>query len=85
MKKQFRQKLIHYFRSALLQARADKTQEEMAEKLDMSLRAYQKLESGKTCCGLYTLWRYWVYICEDRESFLFGLFHLLDTAHEAAA
>ena len=82
MKKQFRKKLISYFRNVLLQARGNRTQAEMAEDLDMSLRSYQKLEAGDTCCGLYTLWRYWVYVCVDREAFLAGLFHLLDTTCE---
>lgn len=84
MKKEFRKAVIHYFRTALLQARQHRTQEAMTELLDMSLRAYQKLESGSSCCSLYTFWRFWVYICTDRQAFLTGLFHLLDSGDKDA-
>ena len=84
MRKQFRKALIGYFRITLLQARSGKTQEEMAEILDMSLRAYQKLEAGTTSCSIYTLWRFLVYVCTDQETFISGFFHVLDTIDEAA-
>lgn len=85
MKEEFRKALIDYFRTTLLQTKGDKTQEEMAELLDMSLRAYQKLEAGETCCSLYTLWRYLLKVCQDHQAFLFGLFHLLDEFDKAMA
>lgn len=84
MRKQFRKAWISYFRIALLQARDNKTQEEMAEILDISLRAYQKLETGATSCSLYTFWRFWVCVCTDRKEFLSGFFHVLDSINEVA-
>ncbi|MBQ2888267.1 MAG: helix-turn-helix transcriptional regulator [Firmicutes bacterium] len=84
MRKQFRKAMIRYFRIALLQERANKTQEEMAEILDISIRAYQKLEAGITSCSIYTFWRFWVYVCTDRKAFLSGFFHVMDSIDEAA-
>ena len=85
MRKQFRKAWIDYFRIALLQARVSKTQEEMAEILDISLRAYQKLETGTTSCSIYTFWRFWVYVCADRKAFIVGFSHILDDIDETAA
>ena len=89
MKKQFRKALICYFRTALLQARSSKTQEEMAEILDMSLRAYQKLEAGVTSCSIYTFWRFWVYVCAEQDTFsdtfLSDFFNIMDPIDKTVA
>lgn len=49
--------LKHYLKIQLNSKRADLnlSQEKMAEKLDITLRAYQNLEYGKSFCSAYTL------------------------------
>lgn len=55
-----------YFRYYLLQSRnqLDLTQNQMAEKLNMSNRAYASLESGKSCCSAITL-VFFLLLCMD--------------------
>lgn len=54
------------FRTAIIQHRRDfgLTQEQMAQKLGISLRCYCNLESGKSCCSGVTLMLF-LQICED--------------------
>lgn len=56
MRKEFWEDLKGCLRAKLVKARADwkYSQEEMAEALDMSTRAYAALERGESCCGLVT-------------------------------
>ncbi len=82
MKKQFRIVFMHYFRDALLQARGERTQEQIAAQLDISVRAYQRLEAGISCCSLYTFWMFFQYVCPDRKAFLTGIFNLIDSKGE---
>lgn len=49
--------LKHYLKIQLNSKRADLnlSQEKMAEKVDITLRAYQNLEHGKSFCSAYAL------------------------------
>ena len=79
MKSKIKTKVKEYCRAALLASRGSTiTQEQMAAKLGISVRAYQNLESGKSCIGIYTLCMYLLYAYPDRMAFVSGLFDLLD-------
>ena len=60
------------FRRSLIKARnsSGMTQEQMAQKLDMSVRAYCGLESGENGCGVVTLVIFLNHICKDPLNFL---------------
>ena len=46
------------------------TQAEMATKLQIDLRTYCNIESGRSLCGKMTLLMYLVYICPDVNGLL---------------
>ena len=46
------------------------TQAEMATKLQIDLRTYCNIESGRSLCGTMTLLMYLVYICPDVNGLL---------------
>ena len=56
MKKSFCKLIKDYLRVSFLQTRdaLHLTQEQMADRLLMSTRAYAKLEAGHSCCSLFT-------------------------------
>ena len=60
--------------------RIDLNQDEMAYSLSMSTRAYAALESGSSCCGLFTLIIFVLIYCPDRADFFTGLFDAFDEA-----
>lgn len=57
MRNSYETALKKHFRTAIIQYRRDKaiTQEQMAQRLGMSLRCYCNLENGKSCCSAVTL------------------------------
>ena len=61
-----------YFRRKLVAVRTDlnKTQEEMAQDLSMSLRSYNDLENGKFCCSATTLILFLIKVCPDPMQFI---------------
>ena len=65
----------NYFYHELILARNTMhlTQPQMAELLDLGVRAYINLDHGKSCCSGLTLARYLVYCCPDPLRFLNGL------------
>ena len=81
MKKSFRKLIKDYLRVSFLQTRdtLHLTQEQMADRLLMSTRAYAKLETGHSCCSLFTALIFLSRCCTDRRAFLEGLFKLLDS------
>lgn len=81
MKKSFRKLIKDYLRVSFLQTRdaLHLTQEQMAARLLMSTRAYAKLETGHSCCSLFTALIFLSRRCTDRRAFLEGLFKLLDS------
>ena len=78
MKKSFRKLIKDYLRVSLRDA-LHLTQEQMAARLLMSTRAYAKLETGHSCCSLFTALIFLSRCCTDRRAFLEGLFKLLDS------
>lgn len=80
MRTAFRQKLKHHIRCSLLTTRSSLniSQDEMAHTLDMSTRAYTKLESGVNGCNLMTFFIFLRFCCPDREALFSELFTLVD-------
>ena len=68
MKKSFRKLIKDYLRVSFLQTRdtLHLTQEQMADRLLMSTRAYAKLETGHSCCSLFTALIFLSRCCPDR-------------------
>ena len=81
MKKSFRKLIKDYLRVSFLQTRdtLHLTQEQMADRLLMSTRAYAKLETGHSCCSLFTALIFLSRCCTDRRAFLEGIFKPLDS------
>lgn len=63
LKKHFRIAIIQYRQNAHL------TQEQMAQRLCMSLRCYCNLEAGRSCCSGATLAMF-LRICDDPIAFI---------------
>lgn len=59
------------FRIAIIQFRQENclTQEQMAQRLGISLRCYCNLESGRSCCSAVTLMMF-LQMCNDSEDFI---------------
>ncbi len=72
MRKRYEEIIKKEFRISLIQARNSKglTQEQMAQELDMSVRAYCDLERGESNCGAVTFAIFLNHICEDPQNFL---------------
>lgn len=87
MKKQYREIIKREFRNSLLKTRASfgLTQEQMAPKLYMSVRAYCGLESGENGCGTLTLVIYLLFVCEDPIELLEKLRTALEIESSEAA
>ena len=72
MREEYHNKLKIYFRNKLLLARGklNLTQEQMSERLEISLRNYSELERGKNSCNALTLALFLIYCCPDVKQFL---------------
>lgn len=71
MRNRYEKILKKHFRDAVIRFRQDNalTQDQMAQRLGISLRCYCNLESGKSCCSSVTLMMY-LHICEDPGKFV---------------
>ncbi|MCM1330675.1 MAG: helix-turn-helix transcriptional regulator [Ruminococcus sp.] len=71
MKEIYKTIFKQHFRYSLLQMRNEKnlTQSQMAEKLNISGRAYADLESGKSCCSTITFILF-LNLCDDYSDFI---------------
>lgn len=58
------------------------TQEEMASKLQISLRTYADIEHGKNGCNGLTLALFMAFLCDDPNKFLEDLRHEFDVGFE---
>ena len=65
-----------YFRNELLRTRGERPQDDMAPYLEMSVRAYSDLETGKSCCRMDTFLLF-LLICPDPSAFFRGLLDIL--------
>ena len=54
------------------------TQEQMAEKLEISTRAYSDIERGKSCCSLDTLAMFLKCCCRKKMAFFWNFLEALD-------
>lgn len=72
MRKKYQQILKKFFRSKLLLKRGELnlTQEQISEKLQISLRNYSNLESGKSSCSTLTLILFLIFYCPDVNGFI---------------
>lgn len=72
MRKQYTDTLKHFFHMQAKRSRKDLgiTQEEMADRLLMTGRAYIDLEQWKNCCSALTLALYMIYVSSDPVQFL---------------
>ena len=84
MRKEYHEKLKQFFRNKLLLTRKEMniTQEQMSERLSMSLRSYSDLETGKSSCGAMTLALFLVYFCPNPKEFLSELKELYKVAED---
>ncbi len=87
MRKQIQNVIKQYIREEMLKTRSELkiTQEEMAQRLKISTRAYTDIEGGKYCCSLFTLLTYLFELCTDPRKFLNGLRDILDQKKPDAA
>lgn len=72
MRKAYKEAVKNGFRISVMKSRETKnlTQEEMADKLYISVRSYCDLEHGVSCCSCLTMLLYLIYVCEDANKFL---------------
>ena len=80
-------KMKHCIRCRILTTRQTMniSQDSMAGILDMSTRAYTKLESGENCCSLVTFILFLRFCCPDINAFMAELFELIDELADSAA
>ena len=86
MREEYYDKLKRFFRIKLLLRREELnlTQEQMSENLNISLRNYANLESGKYLCGTLTLVLFLIYHCPDANKFLEEIKNLYESDIEDA-
>lgn len=86
MRKQYVKVFKVVLQQSLYNTRADLglSQEQMAERMEMSNRCYVDLEHGKCCCNGLTLVLYLIYVCDDPTAFLDGLRRAFDAVYEVA-
>lgn len=74
MRNRYETILKKHFRTAIIQYRQDAhlTQEQMAQRLGMSLRCYCNLEAGRNCCSSVTLVMF-LHMCGDSGTFVNGV------------
>ena len=84
MREEYHNKLKRFFRNKLLLRRGELnlTQEQMSEKLQISLRNYVNLEGGKNTANSLTLVLYLIYCCPDAKQFLNELKELYESNPE---
>ena len=82
MRKIFQSDLKAHLRAELLHTRTDlrESQEKMAERLGISVRAYADLERGKSCCSLVTYLFYLRYCSTNAQASLNEVLALLPPA-----
>ncbi len=81
MREEYHNKLKIFFRNKLLLTRGflNLTQEQMSERLEISLRNYSELERGKNSCNALTLVLFLIYCCPDVKQFLNELKELYES------
>lgn len=84
MRKQFEIILKDHFRTAVIRFRQANglTQDQMAQRLGISLRCYCDLESGKSCPSAVTLMMF-LQMCEDSRVFTEELRQAFDAEKSA--
>lgn len=82
MRTLFQNDLKTHLRAELLHTRTDlrESQEKMAERLGISVRAYADLERGKSCCSLVTYLFYLRYCSTNAQASLNEVLALLPPA-----
>ena len=87
MRKLYLSALKSYFHKQLIRRRTELglTQEQMAQRLMMSVRPYVYLDHGETCCSALTLVLFLIYICDDPKKFLDELRHAFEDSDSKAA
>lgn len=72
MREEYHNKLKKFFRNKLLLTRSNLnlTQEQISEKLQISVRNYANLENGKSICGTLTLVLFLIHYCPNPNEFL---------------
>ena len=87
MRKHYLSVLKSYFHEQLILRRTELglTQEQMAQRLAISIRPYVYLDHGKTCCSALTLALFLIYICDDPQKFLDELRYALEDSDRKAA
>ena len=88
MRKEIREAYKNYVRVELLRTRSKEglSQEKMAAILEMSYKAYNSLETGKSCCSPETLSLYILrFRSNDKEVFMDGLYKAIAKAIEKSA
>lgn len=83
MRKQYVKVFKVFLQQGLYNARADLglSQEQMAERMEMSSRCYVNLEHGKSSCSGLTLALYLIYGCNDPVAFLEDLRRAFENAY----
>lgn len=84
MRKQYVKVFRICFQRCLHNARVDLglSQEQMAERMEMSSRCYVNLEHGKSSCSGLTLALYLIYVCDDPVAFLEDLRCAFEAVYE---
>lgn len=73
-----------YFKNELVSKRAELeiSQEQMAERLNISLRSYSNLEHGVYCCSLYSFINYVNNCGVDKEKLFFDISEIFNNCDE---
>lgn len=69
----FYEQLIIFIRTTEKKTQKKLTQENIAERLEMSLRSYSDIYLRKTCCSALTLVLFLLYCCDNASDFLNNL------------
>ena len=86
MRETYKLALKHRLRFEFIETRArlKLTQEEMAERLQMSTASYNELENGVYLCSTTTLVLFLTRCCADTVQFINTLHDIIDEAESAA-
>lgn len=87
MRKIIIESIKQYIRSELINVRKTQnlTQAQMAEKLEISERAYTSLESGKSCCNIITFILFLTFCVKDKENFINTICKICEDIQEDVA
>lgn len=85
MREIFQNELSHIFQKHLRKERyrLSLTQEQMSDRLELTLRAYANLEHGQTSCSALTLVMFLLFCCEDPMQFLMEIKEAFRDAYAA--